>query len=117
MIIAGNWKMNKTCSEAVDFVNELATLIEDRKDVETLVCPPFTALFAVQHATDRAGIGLGAQDVFWKKSGAYTGQVSPGMLIDVGVKYAIIGHSEARGRFGVPEPDFDETILRHFGDN
>src|SRR5438105_2902229 len=100
--------MNKTCSEAVDFVNALAPLIEDRKDVETLVCPPYTALFAVLHATERAGIGLGGQDMFWKESGAYTGQISPGMLLDVGAKYVIIGHSEARGRFGVPEPEFNE---------
>jgi triosephosphate isomerase len=61
-------------------------------------------------------IGLGAQDVFWKEKGAYTGQIAPSMLLDVGVKYAIVGHSEARGRFGVPEPDFDGAILLHFGD-
>ena len=68
-----------------------------------IVLPPeFTALFASQHVTERAGIGLGAQDVFWKASGAYTGQISPAMLLDVGVKYVIIGHSESRGRFGVP---------------
>jgi triosephosphate isomerase len=62
-------------------------------------------------------IALGAQDVFWKEQGAYTGQIAPSMLTDLGCRYVIVGHSERRGRFGVPEPDFDATILAHFGDS
>jgi triosephosphate isomerase len=116
-IIAGNWKMHKTCDEAVALINELKPLIADRPDVEVIVCPPYTALYVSREAVAGSGIGLGAQDVFWKEKGAYTSQIAPFMLTDLGVGYAIVGHSEARGRFGVPEPDFDETILRHFGDS
>ncbi len=115
-IIAGNWKMNKTCGEAVALIEELKHLIVERKDVETLVCPAYTALYSVGEALAGTGIGLGAQDVFWKDKGAYTGQISPPMLLDVGVRYVIVGHSEARGRFGVPESDFNGAILLHFGD-
>ena len=60
---------------------------------------------------------LGAQNVFWKPHGAYTGQISPAMLADLGVRYVILGHSERRGRFGVLDPDFDDQILAHFGDS
>jgi triosephosphate isomerase len=116
-IIAGNWKMNKTRAEAQALIEELKPLVAGRADVETLVCPPYTALSTAREALSGTQIGLGAQDVFWKEKGAYTGQVAPSMLADAGVKYVIVGHSETRGRFGVPEPDFDETILRHFGDS
>jgi triosephosphate isomerase len=108
--------MHKTCAEAVALIEEIAPLIRGREDVETVVCPPYTALFAAREAASKAQIGLGAQNVFWKAQGAYTGQISPSMLLDVGVKYVIIGHSESRGRFGVLEPDFDADILRYFGD-
>jgi triosephosphate isomerase (TIM) len=116
-IIAGNWKMHMTCGGAAQLVNELTPLIESAGRVEVVVCPPYTALQTVRDALAGSSIGLGAQDVFWKERGAYTGQVAPSMLTDLGVSYVIVGHSEARGRFGVPEPDFDETILRHFGDS
>jgi triosephosphate isomerase len=115
-IIAGNWKMHKTCSEAVALAVELIPLSEECSHVDVVICPPFTALYPVSQAIVGAWMGLGAQDVFWKAEGAYTSQISAGMLLDVGVRYAIVGHSEARGRFGVPEPDFDAEILRHFGD-
>ncbi len=114
-IIAGNWKMHMTCGSATALVHELKPLVGDRADV--IVCPPYTVLQTVRDALAGSPIALGAQDVFWKEKGAYTGQIAPSMLIDLGVTYAIVGHSEARGRFGVPEPDFDETILRHFGDS
>ncbi len=115
-IIAGNWKMNKNRAEARSLILEFLPLVAARDDVETVICPPYTAMETAVNALAGSRIGLGAQDVFWKESGAYTGQIAPGMLLDLGVKYAIIGHSEARGRFGVPEPDFDENILRHFGE-
>lgn len=115
-IIAGNWKMHKTCPEAVALIHELRPLTAARPDVEAVVCPPYTALYAAREALAGSSIGLGAQDVFWKEQGAYTGQIAPGMLTALGVRYVIVGHSEARGRFGVPEPDFDEIVLRHFGD-
>src|SRR6266498_4462885 len=102
-IIAGNWKMNKTCAEAAGLISELKPLVAGRPDVETLVCPPYTALYSAREALSGSEIGLGAQDVFWKERGAYTGQIAPSMLVDLGVRYVIVGHSEARGRFGVPE--------------
>jgi triosephosphate isomerase len=117
-IVAGNWKMNKTCAEAAAYVEELAPLVRDRTDVEVVLCPPYTALNAAAEALRRAGgeVALAAQDVFWKDKGAYTSQVSPAMLVELGCVYSVVGHSEARGRFGVPEPDFTPALLRQFGD-
>lgn len=109
--------MNKgTASEAKALAQELVNAAGSAEGVEILVCPPYTALAAAQEVLSGSSIKLGAQDVFWKTSGAYTGQISPQMLKDLNVEYVIIGHSEARGRFGVPEPDFDDTILKHFGE-
>lgn len=115
-VIAGNWKMHKTCVEARVLIEDLKARVAGRTDVEVVVCPPYTALSAAADAVGGSAIAVGAQDVFWKAQGAYTSQVAPGMLTEIGVKYAIVGHSECRGRFGVPEPDFDGAILRHFGD-
>ena len=115
-IIAGNWKMHKTAGEALALLAELKGLPGERPDVDVVVCPPFTALHAIQDAASTAGIGLGGQNMFWKQQGAYTGQISAAMLLDAGAGYVILGHSEARGRFGVPEPDIDQELLRVFGD-
>ena len=107
-IIAGNWKMNKTNTEAEALLKELLPLVEDVKDRAVVVCPPATALsLAVKKVgTDAANIGVGAQNVHWEESGAYTGELSAAMLKDVGVKYVIVGHSERREYFG----DTDETV-------
>ena len=107
-IIAGNWKMNKTNTEAEVLLKELLPLVEDVKDRAVVVCPPATALsLAVKKVgTDAANIGVGAQNVHWEESGAYTGELSAAMLKDVGVKYVIVGHSERREYFG----DTDETV-------
>ncbi len=99
-IIAGNWKMNKTLSEAVDFVRQLKALVADVRDIDIVVAPPFTALQAVSREIEGSTIELAAQDVFWEASGAYTGEISPIMLEDVGCRYVIIGHSERRQYFG-----------------
>jgi triosephosphate isomerase (TIM) len=117
-IIAGNWKMHMTGGSAVRLLEELKPLVASAGvDAEVVVCPPFTALHPVRDSLAGTSIALGAQNVFWKDQGAYTGQIAPSMLTDLAVSYVIVGHSEARGRFGVPEPDFDEEILRHFGDS
>ena len=116
-IIAGNWKMNKTVPEALELIDALKPLIGSQSQVDTAVCPPFTALYPVGQALQGTNIALGAQNVFWKKSGAYTSQISPAMLVDLGVRYVIIGHSETRGRFGVAEEDFDEAIARYYGES
>lgn len=99
-IIAGNWKMNKTIPEALELVNGLKRELSNEDGIDIVVCPPFTALSEIGDLLHESNIGLGAQDLFWEKSGAYTGEVSAGMLRDVGCHYALIGHSERRQRFG-----------------
>ena len=106
-IIAGNWKMNKTNTEAESLLKELLPLVEDVRDRAVVLCPPATALtLAVKKAGSSANIGVGAQNVHWEESGAYTGELSAAMLKDIGVKYVIVGHSERREYFG----DTDETV-------
>jgi triosephosphate isomerase len=115
-IIAGNWKMNKTVAEAVALVEELKPLVGSLTGADIVICPPYTALYAVNQALQGSNIGLGAQDAFWKASGAYTSQISLPMLQDVGVAYVILGHSETRGRFGVAEPDMTPDLLKTLGE-
>lgn len=102
-IIAGNWKMNKTHLEAIHFVEELRNRLEPGvySTRQVVVCPPFTCLRSVQTVLDADDleIELGAQNMHWETSGAYTGEVSPGMLTALHVKYVIIGHSERREYF------------------
>ncbi|MCR5031112.1 MAG: triose-phosphate isomerase [Selenomonadaceae bacterium] len=107
-IIAGNWKMNKTNTEAEALLKELLPLVEDVKDRAVVICPPATALtLAVKKIGPAAqNIGVGAQNVHWEESGAYTGELSAAMLKDAGVKYVIVGHSERREYFG----ETDETV-------
>lgn len=116
-IIAGNWKMNKTVGEALALVKELKPLVAGQISADVVVCPPYTALYAVNEALKGANISLGAQDAFWKASGAYTSQISLPMLQDVGVAYVILGHSETRGRFGVAEPDMTPDLMRTYGES
>ena len=115
-IIAGNWKMNKTVGEALALLEELKPLVAEQDGADVVICPSYTALYAVNHALAGTAIALGAQEAFWKASGAYTSQVSLPMLADVGVTYVILGHSETRGRFGVPEPELTPDLLRTFGE-
>jgi triosephosphate isomerase len=115
-IVAGNWKMFKTIGEARSFVEALKPQVADVTGVQILICPPYTAIAAVREAAAGSNIAVGAQDVFWKEKGAYTSQVAPSMLKDAGCQYVIIGHSENRGRFGPPEPEMTESLLRWFGE-
>ncbi|MBW3625712.1 MAG: triose-phosphate isomerase [Armatimonadetes bacterium] len=114
-IIAGNWKMNNTVSQGLSLVEELKPLAEGSR-AEVVVCPPYTALHPVGEALQGTNIRLGAQNLFWQKSGAYTGQISGPMLKDVGCDYVILGHSESRGRFGVEEEGMTEDLSQVFGD-
>lgn len=98
-IIGGNWKMNKTISEAINTIGDLKIKLEGVEGVETVVFPPFTALKMVQGLLKESNIGLGAQNMHYKEKGAYTGEISPVMLRDVGCEYVILGHSERRQYF------------------
>ncbi len=105
-IIAGNWKMNKTVGEAQELVRALKGKVANVTDVEIVVAPVFTALSAVAKAMKGSSIKLAAQDMYWEAEGAFTGEVSPLMLKDVGCEYVIIGHSERRTYFS----ETNETV-------
>ncbi len=106
-IVAGNWKMYKTVDESVALVNAMRPGLEAIGGVEIVVCPPFLSLPNVAEALRGSAIGVGAQDMFWKDEGAYTGEVSPLMLKPY-CRYVILGHSERRQYFG----ETDETVNR-----
>ncbi|MEO8257257.1 MAG: triose-phosphate isomerase [Acidobacteriota bacterium] len=98
--IAGNWKMFKTVQESVVFTKELRSLVKDVTDVEIVVAPPFTAIHAVAEAARNTNIGVAAQSLYWEREGAFTGEISPAMILEAGAAYAIVGHSERRRLFG-----------------
>src|SRR5438309_3124411 len=96
LIIAGNWKMNKTVAEALDLVNGLKRELANIKEIDIVVCPPFTALCEVSKAILNTNIRLGAQNMSEQTYGAYTGEIAAGMLKEFSARYVILGHSERR---------------------
>jgi triosephosphate isomerase (TIM) len=104
-VVAGNWKMYKTVAEARHLVSELVPGLQAVAGVEKVICPPFTALLAVAALLEGTDIGLGAQNIYWEASGAFTGEISPQMVAEL-CQYVILGHSERRGYFG----ETDETV-------
>ncbi len=104
-IIAGNWKMNKTMAETKALITELAPMVADA-ECDVVVCVPFTDLMAAKKAVKGTNIKLGAQNIHWAESGAFTGEISANMLKELKVEYVIIGHSERRQYFG----ETDETV-------
>ncbi len=105
--IAGNWKMNKTVAETRQFIRELIPLVAGVKN-RVALCVPYTDLAAAVEETKGTNIAVGAQNVHWAESGAFTGEISVAMLKEIGVEYVVIGHSERRQYFG----ETDETVLK-----
>lgn len=115
-IIAGNWKLNNTEKEAVELAMALRNAFADLTEVDIVVCPVFTAIPVVHDVLLESNIAVGAQDLYWEDSGAFTGEVSAPLLKEVGVEYAIIGHSERRQFFGETNQTVNKKIraaLRH----
>lgn len=110
-IIAGNWKMNKTASETKKFAEELKALLPKAKWCDIVVCVPSVDIAAAIKGFKDARVSVGAQNVFYEKNGAYTGEVSADMLKDLGVKYVIIGHSERRQYFGETDLTVNRKVL------
>lgn len=112
-IIAGNWKMNKTPSEAKSLIDHIKPLVADA-NCEVVVCPPFVCLPAAKTVLENSNIKLGAQNMHWEESGAYTGEVSAPMLKEIGVEYVIIGHSERRQYFAETDDTVNKKIISAF---
>jgi triosephosphate isomerase len=112
-IIAGNWKMNKTPSEALALVKELAPLVNN-DDVDVVYCVPAIDLPAVVEAVKGTNVQVGAENMYFEEKGAFTGEIAPDMLTDLGVKFVIIGHSERRGYFAETDETVNKKVLKAF---
>ena len=112
-IIAGNWKMNKTPSEAVELVNMLKPLCAN-EDVDVVFCVPAIDIIPAMEAAKGSNIEIGAENMYFEESGAYTGEISPAMLTDVGVKYVVLGHSERREYFAETNETVNKKMLKAF---
>jgi triosephosphate isomerase len=109
--IAANWKMYKTVGETVAYLKTFTELVKGLTDVEIVVAPPFTSLYAAAEMAKHTNVGIAAQDLFWEREGAFTSGISAGMVKGAGAEYVIIGHSERRRVFG----DTDEMVNRKLG--
>ncbi|MBU3804460.1 MAG: triose-phosphate isomerase [Candidatus Cellulosilyticum pullistercoris] len=110
-IVAGNWKMNMTPTSAVELINSLKDKI-NTTDVEVVVCPPFVCLPAVLEAVKGTNIGVGAQNMHFEEKGAFTGEIAPDMLVELGVKYVVLGHSERRQYFAETDETVNKKVLK-----
>lgn len=109
--IAGNWKMFKTVPEAVVFAKEFKSVVKDVTDVEIVVAPTFLAVHAVAEALRNTNVGVAAQNLYWEKEGAFTGEVSAQMIKEAGAEYVIIGHSERRRLFGETDKTVNKKLM------
>ena len=98
-IIAGNWKMNKNCAESIEFIKAVAEKVPTQQDIETVICAPAINLHCMVNEQG-TNLRIGAQNMHWEDNGAFTGEIAPSMLKDIGVQYVVIGHSERREMFG-----------------
>ncbi|HIW22084.1 MAG TPA: triose-phosphate isomerase [Candidatus Dorea intestinavium] len=112
-IIAGNWKMNKTPTEAVALVEELIPLVKN-EEVDVVFCVPAIDIIPVVKASEGTNIKVGAENMYFEESGAYTGEISPAMLTDAGVEYVVLGHSERREYFGETNLTVNKKMLKAF---
>lgn len=107
-VMAGNWKMYKTVADTRAFFSAFLPLVKNVTDRDIVIAPPFTAISAAVEATKSTHVAISAQNVYWEKEGAFTGEIAPPMLIEAGCRYVIIGHSERRQFFG----ETDETVAK-----
>ena len=112
-IIAGNWKMNKTPSEAVALINELKPLVAN-EDVDVVFCVPAIDIIPAVEAAKGSNIHIGAENMYFEESGAYTGEIAPNMLTDAGVEYVVLGHSERREYFAETDETVNKKVLKAF---
>ena len=110
-IVAGNWKMNKTPNEAIKLVNELKDKV-NTTDVDVVFCVPAIDIIPVVEALKGTNISVGAQNMYFEESGAYTGEIAPAMLVEAGVKYVILGHSERRAYFAETDETVNKKVLK-----
>ncbi|MDP4147750.1 MAG: triose-phosphate isomerase, partial [Bacillota bacterium] len=115
-IIAGNWKMNNTVAQSVALIEELKPLVKDAK-VDVVVCAPYVALDAVVKAAAGTNIKVGAQNMHFEESGAFTGEIAPGMLQELGVEYVVLGHSERRQYFNETDEAINKKAKAAFAHN
>ena len=113
-IIVANWKMHKTLSEAKSFIEEIKTMIPSKQMVDSVVCPPSLFLEALVEGSKGSDVNIGAQNMFFEDSGAFTGEISPVALKDIGIKYVILGHSERRQIFNETDHTINKKILAAF---
>lgn len=113
-IICGNWKMYKTVAETVKYVKEFRSLVKDVVGVEIAVAPPFTAIHAAAEAARASNVAIAAQDLYWEREGAFTGEVSAAMVREAGAEFVIIGHSERRTLFGETDAAVNRKTMAAF---